>query len=222
MALVLRSGELNNRNAYKTLIAAEYCGVKVEHVKEYQMGVSDKTHLFLKNSLFISRNHVGKVPVLETHDGPIVESNAIAKYVAKLKGDNTNLCGSSVYEFVQIEQWMAFATKEIHEILVRWVYTRIGVYPYNDLTERVLIGYMQKALRALNTHLAPNYKYLVGGRITLADIVMACDLHFGFTHVMAKSLTSKFPRVERYFWNVVGQPNFKKFLGEISKLIGCR
>lgn len=48
-----------NKNAWKALIAAEFCGVKVEMVKEFQMGVSNKTPEFLK------MNPMGKVSVIE-------------------------------------------------------------------------------------------------------------------------------------------------------------
>ncbi|KAG5569385.1 hypothetical protein H5410_059151 [Solanum commersonii] len=64
----------NNKNASKALIAAEYTGVKVEHAKDFQMGVSNKT------SEFLEMNPIGKVPVLQTPDGPVFESNAIARY----------------------------------------------------------------------------------------------------------------------------------------------
>ncbi|KAJ3671049.1 hypothetical protein LUZ60_008475 [Juncus effusus] len=130
MALVLRA-EQGNKNAYKSLIAAEYCGVKVDHV--FQMGVSDKNHLFLNNCVFVIRNvnRIRMEPVLETPDGLIVESNAMARYVAKFNGDKNTLCGSSAYEFVKIEEWMTYATAEIDEVLARWVYIRTGAYPYS-------------------------------------------------------------------------------------------
>lgn len=44
-----------NKNAYKTLIAAEYVGVKVETTPDFQMGVTNKTPEFLK------LNPIGKV-----------------------------------------------------------------------------------------------------------------------------------------------------------------
>ncbi|XP_062028498.1 uncharacterized protein LOC133744398 [Rosa rugosa] len=40
-----------------------------------------------------------QVPVLETPDGPVFESNAIARYVTRLKADNP-LYGSSLIEYV--------------------------------------------------------------------------------------------------------------------------
>ena len=91
MALILHSG-LPNKNASKALIAAEYSGIEVEFVKDFQMGVSNKTPEFIK------MNPIGKVPVLETPDGPVCESNAIARYVTRLKADNP-LYGSSLIEY---------------------------------------------------------------------------------------------------------------------------
>ncbi|XP_044417359.1 uncharacterized protein [Triticum aestivum] len=65
---------VETRMRLRHLIAAEYSGVNVELVKDFQMGVSNHTPDFLK------MNPIGKVPVLETPDGPVFESNAIARY----------------------------------------------------------------------------------------------------------------------------------------------
>jgi elongation factor 1-gamma len=53
-AQVLHSGS-GNKNAYKALIAAEYCGINVELAKNFEMGVSNKTPEFIK------MNPLGKV-----------------------------------------------------------------------------------------------------------------------------------------------------------------
>jgi elongation factor 1-gamma len=55
----LHSGS-GNKNAYKGLIAAEYCGVKVELPKNFEMGVSNKTPAFIK------MNPLGKVHYLNS------------------------------------------------------------------------------------------------------------------------------------------------------------
>lgn len=51
---VLHAGK-TNKNAYKTLIAAEYTDVKVELAPNFEMGVTNKTPEFLK------MNPIGKV-----------------------------------------------------------------------------------------------------------------------------------------------------------------
>jgi elongation factor 1-gamma len=75
---------------------------------------------------------------------------------------------------------------------------------------------LKRALGALETHLASN-TYLVGDSVTLADIVMSCNLYLGFTQIMTKSFTSEFTHVERYFWTMVNQPNIKKVMGDVKQ-----
>jgi elongation factor 1-gamma len=82
--------------------------------------------------------------------------------------------------------------------------------------EEAAISALKRALDALNTHLASN-TYLVGHSVTLADIIMICNLVLGFNRILTKSFTSEFPHVERYFWTLVNQPNFRKILGEVKQ-----
>ncbi|KAJ4847274.1 hypothetical protein Tsubulata_035603 [Turnera subulata] len=221
MALILHAGN-GNKNAYKSLIAAEYSGVNVKLAENFQMGVSNKTPEFLK------MNPIGKVPVLETPEGPIFESNTIARYVTRLKADNP-LYGSTLVEYARIEQWIDFSSFEIDGNISKWLYPRLGFAPYLPPSkksnvyvyllvkaEEAAIAALKRALGALNTHLASN-TYLVGHSVTLADIILTCNLTHGFAHVMTKSFTSEFPHVERYFWTLVNQPNFKKVIGEAKQ-----
>ncbi|XP_022885638.1 elongation factor 1-gamma 2-like [Olea europaea var. sylvestris] len=208
MALVLHASS-TNKNGFKALIAAEFSDVKIELVKNFEMGVSNKTPEFLK------MNPIGKIPVLETPDGPIFESNAIARYVTRLKADNP-LYGTSLIDYGRIEQWIDFATTEIDVNIGRWLYPRIGIAIYLPPAEEPAIAALKRSLGALNTHLASN-TYLVGHGITLADIIMTCNLSAGFTRIMTKSFTSEFPHVERYFWTMVNQPKFHKILGDLKQ-----
>ncbi|KAJ3702740.1 hypothetical protein LUZ61_006445 [Rhynchospora tenuis] len=211
MALVLYTGP-GNTNAFKALITAEYSGVKLELAKDFQLGVSNYTPEFLKMS------PLGRVPVLETPDGAIFESNAIARYVAKLKADNP-LYGSSLIEYAHIEQWMDFAATDIEAGLARWIYTAslgFGSTGFNAIMYRLALKVFKISLDALNAHLANN-TYLVGHSVTLADIVMTCNLCWGYSRFMTKAFTSKFPHVERYFWTMVNQPNVKKVIGVVKQ-----
>ncbi|KAF6162063.1 hypothetical protein GIB67_025829 [Kingdonia uniflora] len=209
MALVLYAAN-TNKNAFKTLIAAEYYGVDVKLIKNFEMGVTNKTSEFLK------MNPIGKVTVLETPDGAIFESNAIARYITRLKADNP-LYGSSLIEYGHIEQWIDFATLEVDANIMRWFLPRLGflAFPYIAPAEEFAIVAMKRALEALNTHLALN-TYLVGHYVTLANIVLTCILTLGFSRVMTKNFTSAFPHVERYLWTMVNPQNFSKVLGEIK------
>ncbi|KAK6240400.1 hypothetical protein SCA6_005789 [Theobroma cacao] len=208
MALVLHAGK-NNKNAVKALIAAQYCDVEVKLAENFEMGVTNKSSEFLK------MNPIGKVPVLETPEGPLFESNAIARYVTRIKADNP-LFGSTLIDYGHIEQWTDFAAMEIDVNISKWLYPRLGYGVHLPLAEEHAIASLKRALDALNTHLASN-TYLVGHSVSLADIVMTCNLYLGFSQIMTKSFTSEFPHVERYFWTMVNQPNFKKILGEVKQ-----
>ncbi|CAN8311799.1 unnamed protein product [Cochlearia groenlandica] len=207
MALILHTYK-GNKGADKALIAAEYTGVKI-HVPDFEMGVSNKTPEFLK------MNPMGKVPVLETPYGPIFESNAIARYVSHLNGENS-LNGSSLIEYAHIEQWSDFSSLEIYGNVFMWLAPRNGYLPYTAHGEEAAVSALKRALDALNKHLTSN-TYLVGNSVTLADIITVCNLNVGFATIMTKSFTSAFPHVERYFWTLVNQPTFKRVLGDVKQ-----
>ncbi|TYG88776.1 hypothetical protein ES288_A12G047800v1 [Gossypium darwinii] len=210
MALILHAGK-TNKNAFKALIAAEYSGVQVKMVENFEMGVSNKTPEFIK------MNPLGKVPVLETPEGPVFESNAIARYVARSKVNNP-ICGSTLIDYGHIEQWIDFAAMEIDANIAKWLYPRLGYGVYLPPAEEAAITALKRALGALNTHLASN-TFLVGHAVTLADIIMTCNLYLGFFQIMTKSFTSEFPHVERYFWTLVNQPKIKRILGEVKQAV---
>lgn len=193
----------------KALIAAEYTGVEIKLVENCELGVTNKSPEFIK------MNPIGKLPVLKTPDGPIFESNAIARYVTRLNGDNT-LYGSSLIDYAHVEQWIDFSSMEIDANILIWFGPRMGRGVYLPPVEEAAISALKRALGALNTYLASN-TYLVGHSVTLADIIMTCNLYMGFTGIMTKSFTSEFPHVERYFWTMVNQPNFKKIMGDVKQ-----
>jgi elongation factor 1-gamma len=205
--LILHAPNNGNKNVYKTLIAAEYVGVKVQLTPDFQMGVSNKT------PQFINMNPIGNVPVLETPDGPVFESNAIARYVARL-GQN-NLFGSSLIDQAHIDQWIDFSSLEIDANIMKLYMPRLGYATYFPPVENASSS-LKRALEALNTHLAHN-TYLVGHSVTLADIITTSNLYIGFAKLLDKSFTSEFPHVERYFWTLVRQPNFRKILGQVKQ-----
>ncbi|KAL4580776.1 hypothetical protein LXL04_016978 [Taraxacum kok-saghyz] len=208
MALVIHAAK-TNKNAFKALIAAEYSGVEIKWAENFEMGVTNKTPEFLK------MNPIGKVPVLETPNGPLFESNAIARYVARLKSD-TSLFGCSPVEYGQIEQWIDFASLEIDANLLKWLLPRFGYATYIAPVEEGAIAGLKRGLEALNTYLS-THTFLIGHSVTLADIIMTCNLYLGFKLLMTKTFTSEFPHVERYFWTMVNQPNFSKVMGEVKQ-----
>ena len=79
---------------FKAQIAGKYAGVEVDTTPNFVMGETNKTPEFL------ALNPNGKVPTLESPDGPVWESNAITRHVAR-SGNTGNLFGSNNYEHVR-------------------------------------------------------------------------------------------------------------------------
>ena len=196
-----------DKNAYKALVAAKYNGVDIELAKNFELGVSNKKPEFLKMS------PTGKVPVLKTSEGAIFESNAIARYVARIT--DKGLYGSTALDLGIIEQWIDFCTNEIDAPLLSWVLPLQGVWPYNKAKEEAAKEALKKSLTVLNEHLKKS-TFLVADRITLADIVCVCNLYEGMKSVFDAAFRKPYPCVERYFVTCVNQPEFKAVIGSFE------
>eukprot|EP01125_Pyxidicula_operculata_P014929 TRINITY_DN502_c0_g1_i1.p1 TRINITY_DN502_c0_g1~~TRINITY_DN502_c0_g1_i1.p1 ORF type:complete len:143 (-),score=38.94 TRINITY_DN502_c0_g1_i1:435-833(-) len=102
----------NSPSVAKAEIAGKFGGVEIEYAKDFEFRVTNKTpEYYLKNPN-------GQVPTLDTPDGAIWESNAIAYYVARVGTDSVGLLGDTPYSQTLVDQW------------TNWVRSRIeGLYP---------------------------------------------------------------------------------------------
>jgi len=195
-----------NFRAFKILIAAEYNGIDIE-IPEFKM-LEDN-----KSSDFLSKSPLGKVPVLETSQGSIFESNAIARYVARMRGD-TELYGVSFYDSAQVDSWIDFSAHEIELPATMWFYPVIGYMPFNPLATEKAKSDLARSLGVLENYLLDK-TYLVGDKITLADITVASALVYPMKLVMDAEYRSAFPCVLRWFTTLVNQSQFKAVIGEV-------
>jgi elongation factor 1-gamma len=105
--------------AFKGLIAAEYNGIDVT-VADFD---AEKV---------AALSPTGKAPILQVNkSGEVIfESNAIARFLAKIRTD-TGLCGSSVAESAAIDSWVDFAANEVELPASVWFYPVAGYMPFN-------------------------------------------------------------------------------------------
>lgn len=205
MALKLY-GEKENPSTWKILIAAKYNDVKIE-TPAFNVGVDNKSQEFLEKS------PAGKIPVLETPNGSIFETNAIARYVAR-QGKNV-LYGKGAFEAGLVDQWIDFAVSEIDLPAAVWVYPILGIIGNNPLATQKAKGDVRQALNILNKHLATR-TFLVGERISLADIAVATSVLRLYERVLDPAFRKQLVNVNRWFTTVVNQPNFLAVHGEIK------
>jgi glutathione S-transferase len=188
----------DSSKAKRILIAAVYNGISIEAPTDKQQGAE------------------GKMPVLETDEGCIFSTNAIARYVARMRRD-TGVYGQTFIESGAIDGWVEFCQHELEVPLCVWVYPKLGIFEeVPRATEQAKID-VAKALAILNKHLEVN-TFMVGHQVTLADITIACSLLDGFVHVMDKAYRDQFPNLVRWFETCVGQPQFQKVLGSVTML----
>lgn len=146
-----------------------------------------------------------QVPAYETNDGKyITESNAIAYYVA-----NDQLRGKTDLERAQVVQWLSFAESEILPYSAAWVYPLLGIMPYQKNNVERAHSDVNRTLSVLNQHLLNN-TFLVGERISLADIVVFSNLLNLYQYVLEPSLRGAFGNVTRWFKTILNQPQVSK------------
>lgn len=196
----------NNPRAWKALIAAQYVGVEVD-CPAFEFGKDNKTPEFKK------KNPCGKVPTLETPEGCLFESNAIARYVAR-QGES-NLLGSNAYEASLVDQWLDFASGEIGLPAAAWLYPIFGIVPQNVQATKQAKGDIRAALGVLNEHLSTK-TFLVGERLTLADICVAMSVYSLYKMVLDSGFRKAFQNTNRWFLTCVNQPQFRAVIGDFT------
>ena len=196
-----------NFRAFKILIAAEYNNVDIAFTPDFKVGVDTKTPEFQKLS------PTGKVPVLNTPQGALSESNAIARYIARYQRDS-ELYGCSFFASGQVDSWVDFCSHDLELPVSMWIYPVFGYMPYNAAVTAKAKGDVSRALQVLENHLGDK-TYLVGDKITLADITVASTLVYPFKFVADAVFRAPFPNVMRWFETCVNQPHFQAVIGQV-------
>jgi elongation factor 1-gamma len=196
-----------NFRAAKVLIAARYSTVDIKIDPDFVFGTTNKSQEFLQ------KFPGGKVPAFEAKDGKVLQdSNAIAFYVS-----NDQLKGKNDYDKAQILQWIGFAEGELLPAGCAWLFPILGIVqndPHSQEAFQRAKNDMKTALAILNSHLLTR-TFLVGERITLADIIVASNLLNPYKYILDPDYRKSFANVNRWFVTLINQPQFKAVLGDV-------
>jgi glutathione S-transferase len=158
-------------NCYKVRLLLTHLGIRFD---KRDLDVVDRSN---RREVLDGLNPDLRVPTLVLDDGrPLAESGAILWYF----GEGTRFVPDDRYERAKVLQWMFFEqyTHEPAIAVVRFLAAYSGQADrYASTIERKTAdGY--RALDAMETHLAGGRPYLVGERLSLADIAL-----YAYTHV---------------------------------------
>merc|ERR1712212_965174 len=194
-----------NYRAQKIQIAAAYSGADVKVASNFEFGQTNTSDEFL------AKFPMGKVPAFEDSNGVCLsETNAIAHFVA-----NETLRGTNPIDQALVMQYLEFADNEGLPSACTWVYPTLGFKQYNKQDTEKAQAHLKKCMTMLNGFLETR-TFLVGERITLADIAMSCNMLMLYAQVLDPKFREPFGNVNRWFLTCINQPNFKSVLGDFS------
>jgi len=123
--------------------------------------------------------------------------------------------GADAASRAQVVQWMCWADSEVLPASCTWVFPCMGIMQYNkNSTERAKED-VKAALNALNNHLLTR-TYLVGERVSLADIAVCCTMMNLYKLVLDPAFRKPYGNVNRWFTTVINQPNVKAVVGDFA------
>lgn len=153
------------------------------------------------------------MPAFESDDKKVhlIETNAIAYYLAndQLRG------GNGLEERSRVLQWLNWGSQDVYSAVASWVYPALGLVESTPAHVNAAKNDLKNIFEFLNTYFKTR-TYLVGERLTLADVSLAADLLLAYEHVADEQWRKPYANTNRWFTTVVNQANFKKVNGEVK------
>ena len=112
---------------------------------------------------------------------------------------------------------MSFVNSEVLEKTISWAKPLLGREPYNKKAVDEASKAALKTASVVETHLT-RHTYLVGDRITLADLFCAGLISRGFTWFFDKEWRTRNPAVTRWFETIVNQPIYSAVAEKVEFL----
>ncbi|KAH8896072.1 glutathione S-transferase [Thozetella sp. PMI_491] len=171
-------------------------------VPEYVMGVTHKTPEYL------TKFPLGKIPSFESSTGlRLIESNAIAFYVAESGPKKDQLLGATPDERATIQQWIFFSELQIEPSLWKVAIWRRGLVPFDAEAEAEGSSTLPRWLDHLERGLQGK-RWLLGDSAgpSLADLTVSAVILFGYLTYIDAEMRAKYPETLRWFEQVKAVP----------------
>jgi glutathione S-transferase len=175
-------------------------GMKYRHVDSQVRGEKDPEHLEV--------NPEGTMPTIKDDDFVLTESMAVTFYLAKKYGGD--LGPGDLQEEAKILRWTMWAVADVDRHVVALV-NASGVdedHPFNEEKYAEASAALRTPLQRFDKKLGDR-EYLVGGRLTVADINVAFLLSF---LLLLNYDLSDLPNVERFMASMTSRASFRSIL----------
>jgi elongation factor 1-gamma len=192
---------------HKISVAARYAGVDLAIEEFFPRGQPEDVVAEFKK-----KNPNGLIPVLETPEGFLYESNAILRYIAR-HNENAKLYGSTDFERALVDQYVDWVALYLEPAAGPVLRTYLGYVPYEKASFEKSLEELKKALRVLDDRVKQS-KYLAGETLTIADIAVVTGLSFFFRYVLDEKTRKPFHNLTKYYETVANEENFKQVLGK--------
>lgn len=160
-------------------------------------------------------NKLGRIPSFVGADGyELTESIAIAIYLTS-QNEKTPLLGKTKQDYASIVRWMSFANFEVLPAIAGYFRPILGQDPYNKKNVDESLKATNAAMNVLEEHLLV-HTFLVGERITLADLYVAGIISRGFEFIFDKQWREQNPNVTRWYETVYHQPIYSAVVGDLD------
>ena len=136
-------------------------------------------------------------------------------YTVTSQNEKTSLLGKTKQDYASIVRWMSFANQEVLPPIGAWFRPLVGRDPYNKKSVDDASKKAEKAVHVLEEHLLVN-TFLVGDRITLADLFTAGMISRGFQFFYDKQWREEHPHVTRWYETVYNQPIYSAVVEKLS------
>jgi elongation factor 1-gamma len=151
------------------------------------------------------------LPLLETDKGLLSQSKAIELYLVETY--KPDMYGTTPIEKALINQWIDFATQEIYTSSRPLVYPIFGWMEHDKDLVNESGKELLNNLKIVDKHLEGK-KYLVGDKMTLADVVLVNKIRLLFMMIYTDGLrTHQLKNLNDYFISIMETPEAKKAYG---------
>jgi len=194
-------------------ILAGINGQEIEVPEDFKFAVSNRTPEFLQ------KFPGGKVPALETRSGfYLTEGGAIAQFAAESGPKAGELLGTTVEERALIAQWIFFAETDLggngHYLTIMV----LGMLEYSEYLYNTLISAIERNLAGAQKAVEGGKKFLVGDRLTAADVSVVCCLASLVAQFVDAESRAKVPELMAYMDRILKLPEVAKFLPKVDKV----